>query len=254
MINHFIICYAGNKRSEYNYFAPYITYDNITNIVEPFCGSAAISFNIWKEHKDKFNYYLNDNNQQLFEIYQLLKTIPLENIFNILNYEKKKIQTKEDFQNLVNKPSHNVFEYILIIKLSSWRFGFYDPKRNTSKRPYKPNSELILFAEFIKSKNVHITNNDWKTSFDEHKDNFESIIICDPPYLQSDNKFYANPTLNIYDYIKNNDINHHQAHIYFVLEEIPEVMELFKRNLKLTTYNKTYNITKKETKHVLYSN
>ena len=138
--------------------------------------------------------------------------------------------------------------------MSSQRYGLFDPHRTLTKKIYKPNSELILFAEFIKSENVHITNNDWKISFDEHKNNPESIIICDPPYINSNNDFYANPTMNIYDYIKNNDINKHQGHIYFLLEEIPEVMKLFKRNLKLTTYNKTYNISKKETKHVLYTN
>ncbi len=48
MASHFIYSYSGNKRNEFKYIEKVI--DNIDaydNIIEPFCGSSAISFNIW---------------------------------------------------------------------------------------------------------------------------------------------------------------------------------------------------------------
>jgi site-specific DNA-adenine methylase len=73
MKNHFIFCYLGNKRNESQYFLKHVNFDNVSNIIEPFCGSSAISFAIWLEHKDKFNYYLNDSDEKLIEVYNLSK-------------------------------------------------------------------------------------------------------------------------------------------------------------------------------------
>ena len=72
-MSHFLISYAGNKRNEYKCFKDFIDYTDINNIIEPFCGSSAISFNIWLEHKDKFNFYFNDNSNDIYQLYQLIK-------------------------------------------------------------------------------------------------------------------------------------------------------------------------------------
>ena len=83
-MTHFIISYPGNKRKEYIYFRDNINLDGIKNIIEPFCGTSAISFNLWLEHGDKFNYYLNDNSNNLYNIYILMKEDVPENIMNKL--------------------------------------------------------------------------------------------------------------------------------------------------------------------------
>jgi site-specific DNA-adenine methylase len=49
------------------------TFCCIKNIIEPFCGACAISFNIRNIHKDKVDYFLNDNNKDIYNKYQLLK-------------------------------------------------------------------------------------------------------------------------------------------------------------------------------------
>ena len=67
-MSHFILPYAGNKRNEYKYLKKYLNFDGIQNIIEPFCGTSAISFNIWLEHPN-FHFYLNDINKDLIEIY-----------------------------------------------------------------------------------------------------------------------------------------------------------------------------------------
>jgi site-specific DNA-adenine methylase len=64
-MSHLYFCYIGNKRNEYKFIEDKFNFDGIENIIEPFCGSAAISFNIWLKHKDRFNYYINDNAKDL---------------------------------------------------------------------------------------------------------------------------------------------------------------------------------------------
>ena len=46
MKNHFIFSYAGNKRNESENILEKINFNNIETIIEPFCGSSAISFHI----------------------------------------------------------------------------------------------------------------------------------------------------------------------------------------------------------------
>ena len=54
MANHFIYSYNGNKRNEFKYLNNVIDdIDNYDTIIEPFCGSSAISFNIWLKYPNK---------------------------------------------------------------------------------------------------------------------------------------------------------------------------------------------------------
>ena len=97
MKNHFIFCYSGNKRNETQNFLTNIKLDNIKNIIEPFCGTSAISYSIWLEHKDKFNYYLNDSDKQLIEVYNIMKNETIEEIEENVNEFSKNIKNKDDW-------------------------------------------------------------------------------------------------------------------------------------------------------------
>ncbi len=73
MTNHFIFSYAGNKRSEFKYLDNII--DNIDiydTIIEPFCGSSAISFNLWLKHPNR-SFVINGNDKDLIKVYNLIK-------------------------------------------------------------------------------------------------------------------------------------------------------------------------------------
>jgi site-specific DNA-adenine methylase len=50
-------------------------------IVEPFCGTSAMSYYIHTLHPLEFKYVLNDNNQHLIELYNILKDERLTKIF-----------------------------------------------------------------------------------------------------------------------------------------------------------------------------
>ena len=74
MKNHFFFSYAGNKRNEVDHILSYIesqNFDNIKTIIEPFCGSSALSYYISTKYPKKFNYILNDFDEHLITLYKL---------------------------------------------------------------------------------------------------------------------------------------------------------------------------------------
>ena len=73
MKNHFIFPYAGNKREEVERIYEKIDLTNITTIIEPFCGTSAMSLYISLKNPKIYKYILNDNNTFLTELYMILK-------------------------------------------------------------------------------------------------------------------------------------------------------------------------------------
>lgn len=257
--NHFLYSYAGNKRQEADTLINLINFDNIQNIIEPFCGSSALSFTIWKKYKNKFNYYLNDNDEELINIYKLLKEDTPEHIEEEVNKLKNSVSNKDDWIKLLKeyKETKNIYLFIYITKYSKMtRFGFYPIK--LVKSPFKISDETKIFIEFIKSPNVVISNNDWFNIFDKFKDDDKTIFLFDPPYLVSNNMFYnlgvKEQKLNIYEYFFNNKIESFKSHIYLILEHVWIIKALYKDSKILSTYGKTYEVSKKNTEHVIIYN
>ena len=65
--NHFFIPYFGNKRKETPLIYEKTKHElnDITTIIEPFCGSCAFSYYISLQHPKKYKYILNDNNKTI---------------------------------------------------------------------------------------------------------------------------------------------------------------------------------------------
>ena len=261
MNNHFFYSYQGNKRREYETLKPFINLDGITDIYESFCGSSAISFMIWKEHKNKFNYHLNDNDTNLINIYKYFIDNDIDDIYKKLNDIKNTIKNKQDYDSLknsinFNKKTFNITQdnfiyYLFFNKCYEMRAGLYKRNLHTS-RDLKPNKELLLFLEFIKSPNVFITCNNW---IDDFKDDEKNLYIYDPPYILSDNTFYSNcyVNANVYEYFFYNPLSNFKCRIIFILELNFIIKLLFKDFIK-TIYSKTYQLTKKITEHCFICN
>ena len=120
MKNHFIFSYVGNKRNETENFLNNIKLDHIKNIIEPFCGSSAISFAIWLEHQDKFNYYLNDSDKQLIEVYNIMKNEPIEEIEKNVNEFSKNIKNKDDWLYELKNNDKTVYSHIFLRSFQVW--------------------------------------------------------------------------------------------------------------------------------------
>ena len=249
-MSQFIFSYPGNKRNEFKFIKDSLKLDSIKNIIEPFCGTSSMSFNIWLEHKNKFNYYLNDNSKKLYNVYKLIKEEEPNIILEKINSIKNSIKNKDDFLKIY-KSDYNIYEYITIQKISSFRFGLY---KEPTKTDFKFTKLQLQFFEFINSPNVFIFNDDWFNIFNNFKDDNESLILFDPPYLSLCNDYYENKTINIYEYLNKNNINIFKSHIYLILEDIWIIKLLFKTNNIICDYYKKYETSKKETRHILISN
>jgi site-specific DNA-adenine methylase len=254
--------YPGNKRSEYKYFKHIINTD-YDIIIEPFCGSSAISFNLWKENggKDKI-YYLNDNDRILISFYNLIKSEEPEKILNELNKILTRIPDKETFRIEYKKKNKTIYEELFFKKYYCMSEGIYPSDR--CKNNFKFNKEQLLFFQFIKSQNVIISNKEWIDIFEEYKNNEKALFMFDPPYLNSYNVSYKlnesyKVNINVYKYFYENNINDYKSHIVFILEDTWIIQLLFNANIK-TTYDKSYscgnlrNCNKRKTTHIIISN
>lgn len=259
-ISHLLIRYNGNKFREYKDFKDYINFNNIKNIIEPFCGTASISFNIWMEYGDKFNYYINDKDIDILDHFKYIKNNNIDDIINNLNIQKKQYNTKEKFKELYNEwcIDKDPFKRIIIGKLSLYTLSSFRNRKIEINNAYNSSSKLNkyqrLFKQFLNSNNVFISNDDWKDCYNKFKNDNQSIILFDPPYIDTSNTFYKEDCrcLNIYNNL--DEIKKNNSKSYFIIQKTDKNDELFKDWNQLIIYNKIYNIGNKKIKHIVYSN
>jgi hypothetical protein len=250
MKNHFYISYAGNKRTEvealYNLIKNKINENTI--IVEPFCGSCALSYYIWLLHPN-IKFKLNDMNPFLFEMYNLLKNdTKIEKLEKYYNNIIKKI-TKSEYNILIKKEdTQNQF---LKKKFYSIREGLYPINKTFSEIKIKN----YPIYKFFNEANIQYTNKDALKIIEEEKNNENNIIFLDPPYINTCNKFYDYETTsqNVYEYLFKNNINDYKCLLIGIFEKNWIVNMLFFNNI-IDTYNKLYQTSKKRTEHITISN
>lgn len=264
-MTHFICTYLGNKWKEMKNIDPFIPFDKIlsgelTTIIEPFCGSSAMSFYIYKkipeENINQYKFILNDFDKELFNLYMTFKIESIDDIILGINKELQKINLPSDIKNLRKRNDKNPYEYVAHMKSGIAQY-FKKPNLITKLKDLQ-----IEFINFIKRDNVIITNNDWLDCYNENYNN--SIYLFDPPYVMGDNSYYkldrnynCDGCKNIYEYFYlkyDGNLNKiEDKKIIFVLEGVWFIRLLFKDNIK-GEYNKTYSMTKKQTKHIFISN
>ena len=252
-MNHFYIAYSGNQRKEMSNLYPYLDFTNITTIVEPYVGSCAISYYI-STQKQGLTYILNDNNPYLKEMYEILideeKTEAFENEFNDVI---KDVKTKEQYNDIVKQKS--LIGWLVANKYYNIRSGIcpfgYKGKEATLK-PIKFDSYPIV--QFFRNNKIIYMCDDAIKVYEQYKSNKKCMIIMDPPYISTTNDFYYDHNMNIYEYLYNNNIMKEKAKVYLILENIWIIKLLFQHNFILFEYDKTYELNKRKTTHILISN
>jgi site-specific DNA-adenine methylase len=256
MNNHFIFSYPGNKRNEFKYLHNIINnIDDYDTIIEPFCGSSAISFNIWLKYPNK-KFILNDNNNDLIRLYNLIKTEDIETIKNKLLLIKTIINNDKNvfimmYKGFNQSEDKDIYQYIYFNKFTGMsKVGLYRECKfkDFTKLQYK-------FFEFIKTANITFMNNDWYDVFKEYSNDKKALIFFDPPYLLSYNMFYQNFNTNIYEFFSNNNIKQFcfKAKLILILEN-NWIIKLIFKNEKSFIYDKQYQVSKKKTNHIIISN
>jgi 16S rRNA G966 N2-methylase RsmD len=247
MKNHFYIPYCGNKRQEVKHIYDNIDFTDITTVVEPFCGSCAMSYYI-STQREGLKYILNDNNKYLKEMYEIMldnnKIDKFEKDFEV---KVKSFKDNREMYNTIVKED-NLLSWFIKNKLYNIRPCLYP-----SLRSYKETINLKLFPiyNFFKNNDITFSNDCGLTIYEKYKNSKNNLILLDPPYINSTNDYYLNADVNIYEYLCNNNINNEIAEIILILENIWMIKLLFKHNKIKFEYDKKYVMSKKKTSHII---
>lgn len=247
--NHFVYGYFGNKRQETDTILKNIDLAGVKTIIEPFCGSSAFSYKVSLHHPKKFNYVLNDNDKFLIELYNILKdeeeTLKLE---TELNEVCKNIKNKDDYLKEIKKD--NLIGYLVARKIHKIKYGLYNLNYKYNKYIKLDDKPII---KFLRTENIIFSAEDAIDVFKRYRDDPSALIFCDPPYIKRDNTFYSNHNLNIYEFVKNNEIFKNPSKIIFVVEENKKINEIFYGFEKIS-YGKKYDTTQTKTTHLIIKN
>lgn len=238
--------YSGNKRNEVENIYNKINFDNIENVIEPYCGTCAMSYYIWLK-KPNLKFVLNDNNMYLKEMFHILKDDEkIKEFENKINNEIiPKILNKEGYAKYL-KENKDLYAWFIANKFYSIRPALYPI--NNKFAPINLNKHPIV--EFYKKADITFYNMDGIELYKKYKDDSKNLILLDPPYLSLCNDFYLDHSTNIYEYLYNNNIDKEKSRIYLILEKMWIILLLFKDNVK-HEYNKTYETSKKKTIHMI---
>jgi site-specific DNA-adenine methylase len=250
MKNHFFISYAGNKRTECEEIYKELNnnINDITTIVEPFCGSSAISYYISKLHPLKYKYILNDNNKNLIDAYNTFRDDEkLKKFIDELNKECKDI-TKEKYKTIINED--DLKGWFIKNKIYSIRPGLF-------RLDYKHKDFKFLLdcpiINFLRTEDITITNICGIETIKKYKDDNTNLIILDPPYLELCNDFYNDSDVNVYEYLYYNKILDMKCKIILILNDSWIIKLLFLELIK-KTYCKLYQPNKRKVNHLIISN
>jgi site-specific DNA-adenine methylase len=248
MKNHFIFSYSGNKRDEVEKIYPNLDLSNIDTIIEPYCGTAALSYYISTLHPKKFKYILNDNDKLLTQLYNILKDDKQTLLFETkINDILKDTNFNKDMY--VKLDSNTLEGYFIKHKIYSIRPGLF---RLDYIYKYITLSDSPI-VNFLRTENIEIKNEDAVDLYKLHCDDIKTFIFLDPPYINTCNDFYTNTSMNIYEYLYNNEIENNKAYICLVLEDMWIINLLFKGS-KIIKYSKLYQTSKKKTNHLMILN
>lgn len=251
MKNHFIFAYFGNKREEVEAVYEHVKddIDNASVVVEPFCGSSAFSFYVWKYHDEKKEkkYILNDDCKHLIDLYKLMKSGEIvqfiENVNSIcFNDDGEFKLSKEEYVDIVK--GDDLTGYFVKNKIYNFRVGLYPQqgKRSVKKIDLKIYADLL---DFIQSPNVSLTCGDGVDVIEKYKEDKTAFLFIDPPYMATSNKFYEyETTTNTYEYMVGKEPTYYKCKMCFVLEYMWMIKLIFK-DWSLLTYDKKYNSFKK---------
>ncbi len=250
MRNHFIIPYAGNKRQEVEFLHDYLVdkLDCIDTIIEPFCGSSAMSVSLSIKYPKRFKYKLNDLDDKLIELYHIMNDKDKLKLFTIECNEKiKLLVNKEGYNSVINDGTFT--GWFISKKIYAIRAGLY-------KLNYKPkiyDFENTPIVKFLRTEDVVFTCVDGIDIIKENKDNTNCLLLIDPPYILSDNYQYTNKSMNIYEYCLNTGIGNMKSMVVLVLEENWIIKMIFKEFIR-RIYTKTYEAKHRKTNHIIISN
>jgi site-specific DNA-adenine methylase len=179
---HFILPYSGNNREEVETIHEYLKdkLEGIDTIIEPFCGTSAMSCYLSMKYPKRFKYILNDKNENMIELYHIMKSPDrFREFMDELNKTVKLVINKNAYLEVIKKGIFVAwFIRNKIYQLSSGCYRLnYKPKTN--------NFDNCGILQFLRTEDVEILCGDGVDIVKQHQNNTKTLIFLDPPYLMS---------------------------------------------------------------------
>jgi hypothetical protein len=242
-----IISRVGSKQNDIQYFKNYLVNDKST-IVEVFGGGYSIIKHYYKDY-ELFNFHINDDDKNLFYIYN--NSQEMINIYlKLVEIYKSEYELNKDY-----KAFKLFFEnYIMHDSIKNYIRNRYFIRGNmftyNKSQVYNKNELLIL-------QNSKITNLDYMKIFEMYKDNENSFLILDPPYLFSNNSKYQSQIdntdstqilIDILYFIKSC-----KCKVLLIINKLKIIEWMFQDYIK-SEYSRTYQISKRKEIHLIITN
>lgn len=257
----FYFSYPGNKRKEIKNLDNLLENVKYTKVVEPFGGSCAFSISEYLKNKD-LEIYISDIDDELtsfcnnfYKNDELIMNIVLNIVSNIHNKEDydrfyKKFCNKIDNNNIIDFCAYYLFKRTFF----GIRPGVYYRNRKITLNSLKKNKDYL--NEFFKNHTYNCV--DYKTIFEQFKNDEDVLLFLDPPYLNSYCDFYKNIDCkinfdvlweDIYDLFDNG-----KCKIILIVDNNFFMRKLFEKWLYIS-YDKQYSTFKsKKTVHNVFCN
>jgi DNA adenine methylase len=155
-------------------------------LIEPFVGAGSVFLNSNYEH-----YLLSDINQDLINLYQILKDNPNQFIVDAAKYFTPEFNQAEVYYQLradFNASTDPYFRSLVFLYMNRHGYnglcrynksGGYNVPFGKYKRPYFPEKELYYFAE--KAQKATFVCEGYRDIFTQAKSG--DVVYCDPPYV-----------------------------------------------------------------------
>jgi len=187
MPKSFYFSYAGGKNKELHEITGNgdVIPAEVDKVVEPFCGSSALSFALFKKQSfQQFRFILNDNDEILINFLNDVRKMVHKNI----SISARKIGSLKQQRRNFKKLSKATLLILGSLKESiRIREGIYPSDHRNFNFDHKDYPEI---DKFYQSDRVEITCSDYKIILDKFKDDPNALLFLDPPYFLSCNKFY----------------------------------------------------------------
>lgn len=192
--------WAGGKKKVVHEIASLLPKRGKKRLVEPFVGGGSVFLNL-----DYEEYLLVDMNQDLINLFNIIKNQPIEFIAEaqkFFNGNNNHPETYYELRSQFNQSDDSYERSLLFLYLNRHGYnglcrynksGGYNVPFGRYKRPYFPKDELIYFSE--KAQKATFLQGDFETTFSQLKAN--DVVYCDPPYSP------INPTSNFTAYAGN---------------------------------------------------
>jgi len=257
-----ILPYVGSKRQDIKYFDEYLP-KNITHIIEPFGGSAYLSLYLFSLNP-KLKCIVNDVDYKLINFFNQVKkhsNLIVEGYNELISRNLSKIDFNkiiEEYKEETGSDIEKAILYLFYIKYYSLRPGMYPLNKKFNQIIMK---DYDIFFKWIK--NTEFILGDYSELFEKYKNNKKYYFFIDPPYFDSFNSTYMsynskNKTkiiqdntkifIDILDFLKKA-----KCKAMLIINK-NAITEYIYKDYIVGEYNKLYQITKKETKHLIITN